>query len=328
MFWNINEPLSYDALFNFIIGNRGSGKSYGAKEYAIKRYLKHGEQFIYVRRFKTELKKVGNYFNDIVDAFPNTKFDVHGKNFYIDDEICGYSVALSTAMIEKSTSYPKVSLIIFDEFLLDRGFHRYLPDEVTCFLELYETVARMRNNVRVLFLANAISFTNPYFLYFNITYPRTKKQIACKNDILIQFVDNPEFIQEKKQQRFSKIIEGTDYAKYSIDNEMLRDSDTFISKMPENSIYFFTIKSNGKFYGVWRDKNISHIFISEKYDPSYRVIYTTVLDDHTPNTMLLKGVARSENMKSLERAFKMGLVYFDSINTKNIMMETLKYLGG
>lgn len=327
MFWDINEPLSYDALFNFIVGNRGSGKSYGAKEYVIKRFLKAGEQFIYLRRFKTELKKIGTYFMDIQEQFDGIEMRVQGKSFTINGEVAGYALALSTAKIEKSTSYPNVTTIIFDEFLLDKGFHKYLPDEITMMLEIYETVARMRENVRVLFLANAISFTNPYFLFFNIQVPRNKKGISCKNDILIQFVNNQEFIEEKEKTRFANIIKGTEYAKYSIHNEMLRDNDTFIGEMPEKALYFFTIKSSGIFYGVWRDRDFSKIFISVKFDPSYKIVYTTVLDDHTPNTMLLKGVSKSENMKSLERAFKMGLVYFDSINTKNVMMDTLRYLA-
>ena len=328
MYWNINEPLTYNALYNFIVGNRGSGKSYGSKEYAIKRFLKKGEQFVYIRRFKTELKKVSTFFNDISDEFVDTKFEVKGKSFYIDGRLAGYAIALSTAKIEKSNAYPLVKFIIFDEFILDRGFHKYLPDEVTCFLELYETIARMREGVRVFFLANAISWTNPYFLYFNVSPPLAGKSIWCKNDLLVQLVADTGFIDEKKKTRFAKVIAGTEYANYSIDNIMLRDSDTFVCAAPKAGRYIFTVKSSGKFYGVWYAKDCSILFISDNYDPSCKIVYTTILDDHTPNTMLLKSIAKSENMKTLEKAFKRGLVYFNSIKTKNIMMETLKYLGG
>lgn len=57
MYWDINKSLSYNALFNFIIGARGVGKSYGAKKLAIQNFLKKGKQFVYVRRYKEELKK-------------------------------------------------------------------------------------------------------------------------------------------------------------------------------------------------------------------------------------------------------------------------------
>ena len=47
----------------------------------------------------------------------------------------------TTASILKSDAFPDVKLIIFDEFIIDnRGTYHYLKDEVTKFLDLYETV--------------------------------------------------------------------------------------------------------------------------------------------------------------------------------------------
>ena len=144
----------------------------------------------------------------------------------------------------------------------------------------------------------------------------------------MELVADPDFINEKKKTRFGKLIANTEYAKYSIDNEMLRDNDNFVGKPPSKKRYFFTIKSSGKFYGVWFNSDNSHLWITEQYDENFKMIVVTVLDDHTPNTMMIKGVSRSEYVKVLEKAFKRGLVRFDSIKTKNIMMETLKFLGG
>ena len=44
IFYNYNRIRSYNALFNFIISNRGGGKTYGA--------INHADPA--VRRFKTE----------------------------------------------------------------------------------------------------------------------------------------------------------------------------------------------------------------------------------------------------------------------------------
>ena len=38
MFYDYNKVLSYNAMFNFIIGERGVGKSYGAKVYVANRF--------------------------------------------------------------------------------------------------------------------------------------------------------------------------------------------------------------------------------------------------------------------------------------------------
>lgn len=58
MYYNYDKLFSYnDALILFVIGERGVGKSFGAKRHVLNRYLKTGEQFIYIRRYKTELDK-------------------------------------------------------------------------------------------------------------------------------------------------------------------------------------------------------------------------------------------------------------------------------
>lgn len=74
MYWDINRALSYNCLFNFIVGARGVGKTYGCKNWAIKDFLKTGGQFVYVRRFKTELKKTDKFFDDIIDSYPSVDF--------------------------------------------------------------------------------------------------------------------------------------------------------------------------------------------------------------------------------------------------------------
>lgn len=73
MWYNPHELLSHNCLFNFVVGNRGAGKTYGvAKKWAIKTFLKTGKQFIYLRRYKTELDDIPNFFADIIanNEFP------------------------------------------------------------------------------------------------------------------------------------------------------------------------------------------------------------------------------------------------------------------
>ena len=55
-YWKIDRIKSHDRLFNFVIGGRGIGKTYACKHEGIKRYLASGEQFIYLRRYKEEIK--------------------------------------------------------------------------------------------------------------------------------------------------------------------------------------------------------------------------------------------------------------------------------
>ena len=39
-YWDIMRPLSYNCLYNFFIGPRGTGKTYGSLKYCIEQYLK------------------------------------------------------------------------------------------------------------------------------------------------------------------------------------------------------------------------------------------------------------------------------------------------
>ena len=42
MYYDINKTLSYNTLFNFVVGPRGAGKTYAAKKRAISNFLKRG----------------------------------------------------------------------------------------------------------------------------------------------------------------------------------------------------------------------------------------------------------------------------------------------
>ena len=39
IFYDINKLLSYNALLSFVVGERGVGKSYGAKKFVAKRFI-------------------------------------------------------------------------------------------------------------------------------------------------------------------------------------------------------------------------------------------------------------------------------------------------
>lgn len=322
MYWNISKSLSYNALFNFIVGNRGGGKTFGAKRQVINNYIKKGEQFVYLRRYKTELKKIKTFFEDIANYFPENELKVKGREFYIDGKKAGYAMPLSTAKIEKSVSFPKVTMIIFDEFILDNGTYHYLADEVTTFLEFYETIARTRD-VKVYFLSNALTITNPYFLYFNVRVPYNTT-ISCKNDILIELVQNADFIAAKKLTRFGKLIDGTEYGKYAIENSFLRDNKTFIEKKTGNCDYIFAFIYNGVTYGVWRSFKEGKIWVSYDYDKYSKLLYALTKADHTPNTLLINSLRQSKTFKGFIDNYKIGNVYFENQNIKNVCYEVVK----
>ena len=55
IFYDIAGLLSQRCIFNFVIGNRGGGKTFGSKKLVINRFKKSKHQFVWVRRYQTEI---------------------------------------------------------------------------------------------------------------------------------------------------------------------------------------------------------------------------------------------------------------------------------
>lgn len=324
--YDLGQTLSYNCLFNMIIGNRGCGKSYGLKKRAVKLFLEKGHQFVYLRRYQEEIDETAeSYFDDIIinNEFPDAHIEYKAGCYFINDQLAGYSMALTKAKSYKSISFPLVYLIIFDEFLIeDNGYTRYLKNEVKQFLGLYMSIDRYRG-CTVFFLANSVSMINPYTLYWNLQLPYGSN-ICRRGDVLLQLVQDEEFIKERKETRFGKLIAGTDFEQYAIENKFVEDSKTFLMKKTEKAQYYFTFKYHGEQFGVWVDYDAGKMFISENVDPSCRVIYSLTVDDHSPNTMLLRQINKSPFFKTFIENYKMGNVYFESQKIKNIAYEVIK----
>lgn len=323
MYYDIGKTLSYNCLFNFIVGNRGCGKTYGFKDWAIRSYLRNGGQFVYIRRYKDELSEVHKFFDDIRLEYPDHQLETKNGVFLIDRKPAGYYMPLSTAKIHKSVPYPNVDKVCFDEFILDKGVYHYLPDEVTSFLELYETIARMRD-VRAFFLSNAITVTNPYFLYFDISLPYGKL-ISAENDKLIELVQNPDFVDTKLQTRFGRMMQGTEYANYAIENQFLRDNKNFVMKKSGTASFYFMFSYLDTWYGVWIDYKKGLLFVSKDYDPSCPVRYALTNDDHKPNTLFLKNPRKSSFFEMFCRQYMCGNVRFETVQIKNVCNQVIKW---
>lgn len=335
MFYDYSKLISYNALLNFVIGERGCGKTFGAKKFVINDFLKNGHEFVYLRRYKTELDiAMDGFFTQLQETglFEDCEFEIKSNKkkvtkFYCNGEIMGYAIPLSTANILKSASYSKVKTIIFDEFIIDKGTYHYLANEVIQFLDIIETIARMRD-VRVLLLGNAISISNPYFNFFDLTIPYGSEFKRFKDGlILVNYIKNEEYRKAKKESRFGRLIDGTEYGKYAIDNEWLRDSKAFITKRSPQAKPFASIRISGETYGIWRDYKEAMIFISKDYDPSNPCHFAFNDYDHNETTTLVR-VRTNTWMKTIIDAYRMGRLFFDNQKVKNDFMKVLnKFLA-
>lgn len=318
-YYNANQLLSHDCLFNFVISNRGGGKTFDFKKRAIKRFLKHGEQFIYLRRYKEELKTINQFFDDIIESglFKGHKLKVKNRIFYVDNKVAGYAMLLSTAVTKKSTPYPKVTLIGFDEFIIDKGMIRYLPMEVTKFLELYNTVARLRDNVKVIFMGNAISLTNPYFLFWNIQL-NTQKRFNKYGEICVEMFTDENFTNAMRNTRFGKLVSGTRYGDYAIENKFFLNNDDFILKKSSNAIFQFSIYYQQTIIGFWYDFDDGKIYACSKIKNDSKIKFTLTTKEHKPNYQLITNYKNNFYIKQIIKAFHNSYLYFESQIIKDI----------
>lgn len=327
MFYNFNKILSYNAFLNIIIGERGLGKTYGAIKFVINDFLKHQNEFVYIRRYKTELEKPikeKHFFDALInnDEFPDHALRIDRSQLLIDDQILGYAMSLTTASTLKSTSYAKVKNIIFDEFLTDDPKHSYLKNEVHYLLDIIETIGRLRD-MRIFLLGNAVTTINPYFNYFNLTLPYNSEFKTFKNGlIVVNYAKNEVYRKTKKASRFGQLIEGTDYADYAIDNQFLLDNSTFIEKKKGECHNFSTLLIDQYKFGVWRNYKNGLTYISKDFDPNNPCTFSLNLSAHREN-IILSSLRNSQWMRPVVDSFKQGLLRFEDQTIKSVMMKVL-----
>ena len=181
-YYSLDNILSKNADYNIIFGERSNGKTYAALKYGIERYIKTGEQMAYIRRWREDLrgKRAENLFanhvaNGLIEELTKGKFnevfylsnkwflsyyDKDKNKRYPDSTPFCFGFCLSEQEHEKSSSYPNVTTIVFDEFLTRRI---YLPDEFMLYMNLLSTIIRQRDNVKVFMLGNTVNKFCPYF---------------------------------------------------------------------------------------------------------------------------------------------------------------------
>lgn len=322
IYYDPNKTLSRQRLFNFVIGARGCGKTYGCKKMVIRNFIKKGEQFVYLRRYETELPsaEIRNFFDDVAVEFPDHNFKAWNGLFRIDGEIAGWYFALSKAQMLKSIPFPNVSIIIYDEFIIETGVYQYLPNEVRAFLDAYNTISRDRD-ITALFLSNAVTMANPYFLYFDIKFEKGQS-VWLTPFISVEMLESIEYQKHIAKTKFGQLISGTEYGRYAMQNKFLLDTETFIEKMPPGCSYLCTFIISGKKVGFYVNIDGNLWYLSEKIDNTCPRMFTLDMENHTEQTML---TARNNlYVANMISRFCQGLVRFDTQTTKNICNATLK----
>lgn len=183
-FYTLDEILKYDADYNVIYGERSNGKTTAVLKYALEDYVNSGylNQLAIIRRWEEDFKgKNGQqmfdsivslgWINDMTHGKYNAiyyysqrwyfcKYNDKGERVAQEETPFAYGFSITSEEHYKSTSYPNIKTILFDEFIT-RSY--YIPDEFVKFQNLLSTIIRLRTDVKIFMCGNTINKFCPYF---------------------------------------------------------------------------------------------------------------------------------------------------------------------
>lgn len=195
-FYSLDRILALNAHYNVIIGERSNGKTYAALKYGVEQYAKKGSQIAIIRRWDFDFKgkNAPSLFNalvsngEIAKATNGQWTDVcyKGRAWYLcryegngtsktretDPIPLAYAFAITGMEHDKSTAYPDVRTIIFDEFLTRTT---YVNDEFVLFMNVLSTIIRHRRDVKIFMLGNTVNKYCPYFSEMGLKHVKEQK---------------------------------------------------------------------------------------------------------------------------------------------------------
>lgn len=241
---NIPAIFNDKSVFNFIIGARGIGKTFGVLEYCIK----NKKKFMYMRRTQkhtdiinkekySPLKSVCDYMGKEFSHVTAAKGSVE---MFVDGESVGFTGALSTFASLRSFDMSDIEVIIYDEFIPELSERVTISHEFEAFLNMYETVNRNRElkgkaPVKLFALANSNRIDNKIFLGLRIVnvidsmYSRGAEIWKDGNrSIAVYCLMRSPISQKKAETALYKFAKGTDFDEMALNNSFRVDTGDVI----------------------------------------------------------------------------------------------------
>lgn len=308
--------LSYKVPFNFIIGGRGTGKTYGALKYMIENNIR----FIFMRRTQTQLdvirkdeyqpfKKLNEDMGWSIHPIQLTKYssafydcerDKNGKwKPKEGTEALGLMVALSTISNVRGFDATDRDVLIYDEMIPERH-ERPIKDEASAFFNAIETIQRNRelegkDPLLVLCLSNSNELANPIFIELKIVkramalmQKKIEIDIDRSRELALFILRDSKISELKKNTALYKLTKGTTFQAMSIDNnfEDLVGVKTISRNLQEyrplcaiGEIVIYKHKSNKTFYVSMHLMGAPDMYTTSEADIlRFRRKYTSLMD--------------------------------------------------
>lgn len=251
-FLNFEYIAKYNTAFNFIVGGRGIGKTYGALDYLVDK----GCKFFFMRRTQVQIDtialpefspfKVLNDDKDINIGFVNSGKYMKTIHYFKNPETgikpaavqppIGVASALSTVSNIRGFDASDITHIVFDEFIPEKH-EKAIKGEGTAFLNAYETINRNRElvgnpPVKVFALSNSNNIASPIFMdlgLVNIVDRMVKKGHEEYHDfsrgISVYNILRSPISEKKKETAVYKLAkENSEFSKMALSNDYVQES--------------------------------------------------------------------------------------------------------
>ena len=274
---NIKYVLGYNCPFTFLLGGRGTGKTFGALEYAID----SGRKIMFMRRTRTQIELITrpelDPFNPVCEykgighkLEPVAK-DVNSIILVKEEQETplGLCAALSTFSNLRGFDASWINLLLMDE-LIPEPQERPIKNEGSAFLNCYETINRNRElqgrpALQALCMTNSNSINSPLLIELDlvrvIEKMRRKGQREYVNKdrgiAIFDLKDSP-ISAAKNETALYKATRGTKFAAMAIGNEFSYSDMSDCRSQPLNGLRL-----------LWRYANIycyqaqGYLYISE-----------------------------------------------------------------
>ena len=202
-YYSNEEIKKRNADYNVIFGERSNGKTYSVLEDMIKECVASGykSQGAIVRRFEEDFKGkngsqqfdgfIHNKYGNQIEKLTNGKYnsiEFASRRWYLakvyeddkgkfvkevaEEPFC-IAFSLTSAEHYKSFAFPRIKIILFDEFITRK---MYIPNEFIEFQNLLSTIIRDREDVVIWMCGNTINKYCPHFKEMGLTHITQMKQ--------------------------------------------------------------------------------------------------------------------------------------------------------
>ena len=255
---NIRHILDKKMPFSFVIGGRGTGKTYGA----LQTMIEDKKQFMLMRRTMSQVDLLASEFGNPFRSYNNNhpgetwiELVKEGKNLaaahcftwnndkkeIVERNLC-YATALSVVKNARGFDASDIKYLIFDEFIPEENESVKKFEGGACMLA-YETINRNRDlegkvPLYALFLANANQLESPIMMEFELVEDILNMIKKGKCEMIDPYrgvgvwllKDSP--ISERKRSTALYKAASPAYARMSIDNQF--DQEYMECVIPQN----------------------------------------------------------------------------------------------